>query len=119
MLLALLRGPAPKEKTPWAFTCPRQASGRVATFDSASAALWAARARQELARVSGRAPGNGELSTTELRVAELVARGMSNREAAAELFVTVRAIESTLTKVYAKLGVQSRTQLASYPMRRA
>jgi DNA-binding CsgD family transcriptional regulator len=91
----------------------------IATFESASAALWAARARQELARVSGRAPGHGELSTTELRVAELVARGLSNREAAAELFVTVRAIESTLTKIYAKLGVQSRTQLASYLSRRA
>jgi DNA-binding NarL/FixJ family response regulator len=39
---------------------------------------------------------------------------MSNREAAAELFVTVRTIESTLTKIYAKLGVQTRTQLASY-----
>ena len=37
---------------------------------------------------------------------------MSNKEAAAELFVTVRAVESTLTKVYAKLGVRSRTQLA-------
>jgi DNA-binding NarL/FixJ family response regulator len=45
-------------------------------------------------------------------VAELIAQGMSNREAAAELFVTVRIIESTLTKIYAKLGVQSRTELA-------
>ena len=36
---------------------------------------------------------------------------MSNK-AAAELFVTVRAVESTPTKVYAKLGVRSRTQLA-------
>jgi DNA-binding CsgD family transcriptional regulator len=86
----------------------------IATFEGASAALWAARAREELARVSGRVPGTGELSTTEARVAELVARGMSNREAAAELFVSVRAIESTLTKIYAKLGVRSRTQLASH-----
>ena len=86
----------------------------IATFEGASAAIWAARAREELARVSGRVPGTGELTTTEARVAELVARGLSNREAAAELFVTVRTIESTLTKIYAKLGVQSRTQLASY-----
>ena len=50
----------------------------------------------------------------ELRVAELVARGMSNREAAAELFVSVRAVESTLTKIYTKLGIRSRTQLASH-----
>jgi DNA-binding NarL/FixJ family response regulator len=40
---------------------------------------------------------------------------MTNRAAAAELFVPVRAVESTLTKIYAKLGVRSRTQLAGYP----
>ena len=47
------------------------------------------------------------------RVAELIARGLTNRQVAAELFVTVRAVESTLTKAYAKLGVRSRTQLAA------
>ena len=71
------------------------------------------RARAEQARVSGRAPGPGGLTETEQRVAELVAQGLSNRQVAAELFVTVRAVESTLTKAYAKLGVRSRTQLAS------
>jgi DNA-binding CsgD family transcriptional regulator len=86
----------------------------IAAFEGASAAIWAARAREELARVSGRPAGTGELTVTELRVAELIAGGMSNRAAAAELFVSVRTIESTLTKIYAKLGVQSRTQLASY-----
>jgi DNA-binding CsgD family transcriptional regulator len=85
----------------------------IAAFEGAQAALWAARAREELARVSGRAARTGELTATELRVAELIAQGMSNRAAAAELFVTVRTIESTLTKIYAKLGVRSRTQLAS------
>jgi DNA-binding NarL/FixJ family response regulator len=63
--------------------------------------------------VSGRAPGGDELTATESRVADLVLRGQSNREIAAELFVTVRTVESTLTRIYAKLGVQSRTQLAS------
>jgi DNA-binding NarL/FixJ family response regulator len=46
-------------------------------------------------------------------------RGLTNRQAATELFVTVRAIESTLTKVYAKLGVRSRTQLAQHLRDRA
>jgi len=86
----------------------------IATFEGADAALWVARARSELARVSGRVPRPGELSATELQVAELIAQGVSNRAAAAELFVTVRTIESTLTKIYSKLGVQSRTQLASH-----
>jgi DNA-binding CsgD family transcriptional regulator len=52
-------------------------------------------------------------SVTELRVAELVTRGMTNREVAAELFVTVRAVEATLTRAYAKLSVRSRTELAA------
>lgn len=91
----------------------------AALFERAEAALWAARAREELARVSGRAPGHGELTEAELRVAELVAGGLSNRAAAAELFVTVRTIESTLTRIYAKLGVESRTQLASHLHTRA
>ncbi|HEV2452560.1 MAG TPA: AAA family ATPase [Streptosporangiaceae bacterium] len=91
----------------------------IRLFQGAGAALWAARAEEELARVSGRAPSIGELTATELRVAELIAQGMSNRAAAAELFVTVRAIESTLTKIYAKLGVRSRTQLASHLRDRA
>ena len=48
-------------------------------FDGISAPLWAARARAELARVSGRAPGPVDLTVTERRVTELVARGLSNR----------------------------------------
>ncbi len=85
----------------------------VSIFDRISAPLWAARARAELDRISGRGPGSRELTATERRVADLVARGLSNREAAAELFVSVRAVESTLTKVYAKLGVRSRSELAA------
>jgi DNA-binding NarL/FixJ family response regulator len=54
-----------------------------------------------------------QLSETESRVVQLVARGLSNREVAAQLFVTVRAVESTLIKAYAKLGVRSRTELAA------
>jgi len=80
-------------------------------FEEIKAPLWAARARAELVRISGRAPGPRELTVTEQRVAELVARGMSNREVAAELFVSVRAVESTLTKTYAKLGLRSRAEL--------
>ncbi len=88
-------------------------------FEDIGAALWAQRARAELARVSGRAPASGELTVAELRVAELVAQGLTNKQAAAELFLSVRAIESTLTKVYAKLGVRTRTQLAGHLRGRA
>jgi hypothetical protein len=43
---------------------------------------------------------------------ELVAEGRTNREVAAALFITSRTVEWNLTKIYAKLGVRSRTQLA-------
>jgi DNA-binding CsgD family transcriptional regulator len=86
----------------------------LAIFEQLGAAIWAARARTELARIAGRAPGSGELTAAERRVAELVAAGRTNKEVAAELVVIVRTVESTLTKAYAKLGVRSRTELARH-----
>jgi DNA-binding NarL/FixJ family response regulator len=84
----------------------------ITLFDGAGAQLWLERAREELARVSGCVAAGDELSVTEMRVTELVISGQSNKEIAAEMFVTVRTVESTLTRIYSKLGVQSRTQLA-------
>jgi DNA-binding NarL/FixJ family response regulator len=81
-------------------------------FDELGAAVWAERAATELARIPGRRRASGELTETERRVAELVAEGLSNKEVAARLFVTVRTVEANLTKVYAKLGLRSRTELA-------
>jgi DNA-binding CsgD family transcriptional regulator len=74
--------------------------------------LWADRARAELGRIGGRARSGG-LTPTERRVADLVAEGRSNKEVADALFVTVRTVEANLTRVYAKLGIRSRTELAS------
>lgn len=83
----------------------------IVAFDALGAHLWSGRAFTERARVGGRSTIEG-LSETELRVAQLAAEGKSNKEVAAELFVTVRAVEANLSKVYAKLGVRSRTELA-------
>jgi DNA-binding CsgD family transcriptional regulator len=82
-------------------------------FESLGAPLWAEKARRELARIGGRRTAAG-LTPTERRVAELVASGRSNKEVAAELFVSVRAVEANLTRVYAKLGIRSRTELAGH-----
>jgi DNA-binding CsgD family transcriptional regulator len=92
----------------------RQALGQaLEIFDGLGAPLWAEKTAAELARIPGRAPAAGGLSETERRVAELVASGLSNKEVAARLFVTVRTVEANLSRVYAKLGARSRTELAS------
>jgi DNA-binding CsgD family transcriptional regulator len=82
-------------------------------FDNLGAARWSDRTAAELARIPGRAPSSHELSDTERRVAELVAEGLSNKQVAGKLFVTVRTVEANLSKIYAKLGVHSRTELAA------
>jgi DNA-binding CsgD family transcriptional regulator len=87
-------------------------------FEGLGAALWAEKARAELARIGGRAPSSMELTPTEARVAELVAAGSTNREAADALFVSVHTIEANLKRIYRKLGIRSRTELAStFPSR--
>ncbi|HZE06102.1 MAG TPA: AAA family ATPase [Solirubrobacteraceae bacterium] len=90
----------------------------IAHFERAGAPGWAARAHAELARVGHRTLSPDHLTEAESRVAELVASGLSNREVAARLFVSVKTVEANLTRVYRKLGVRSRTGLAgSYALR--
>ncbi|KJY25546.1 hypothetical protein VR45_39080 [Streptomyces sp. NRRL S-495] len=54
----------------------------------------------------------GGLSEAEGRVAELAARGLSNRDIARKLYITVSTVEQHLTRVYRKLGVRRRVDLA-------
>jgi DNA-binding CsgD family transcriptional regulator len=84
----------------------------LAVFDGLGATLWAQKARSELARVGGRAPAGAKLTPSEHRLAELVAEGRSNKEAAAALFVTPKTVETKLSRIYAKLGIHSRAELA-------
>jgi DNA-binding CsgD family transcriptional regulator len=84
----------------------------LVVFERLDAALWAQKARAELGRIGGRAPASGELTPTEERVAALVAEGRTTKEVAAELFVSVKTVEGHLSRIYAKLGVRSRTELA-------
>ena len=80
-------------------------------FETLGAAGWAEKARAELGRIGGRTRSEG-LTAAEQRVAELVAEGRTNREVAATLFLAERTVASHLSRVYAKLGVRSRTELA-------
>jgi DNA-binding CsgD family transcriptional regulator len=80
-------------------------------FEEIGAEGWAARARVELGRIGGRRPQGDELTPTERRLAELVAEGLSNKEIAGALFVTPKTVGTMLSRLYAKVGVRSRTEL--------
>ena len=56
---------------------------------------------------------DAELTPQEEAVVALVIQGMSNREAAAELFISPKTVQYHLTRIYAKLGVRSRAELAA------
>jgi DNA-binding CsgD family transcriptional regulator len=94
-----------------------QLRSALATFDRLGAAPWSERARRELAASGERtrrraADTRDELTPQELQVAIAVAEGATNREAAAQLFVSPKTIETHLSHIYRKLGVRSRTELA-------
>jgi DNA-binding NarL/FixJ family response regulator len=60
----------------------------------------------------------GRLTTAELRVAELVAEGLSNARIAERLVVSRHTVDSHVKHTLAKLGVRSRVQLAAIVLRR-
>jgi DNA-binding CsgD family transcriptional regulator len=70
-----------------------------------------AQIEQEMPRVAAERSGT-ELTVTEKRVAELIAAGATNRDAAAALFVSVRTVETHVAAIYRKLGVRTRAELA-------
>jgi DNA-binding NarL/FixJ family response regulator len=61
-------------------------------------------------------PFDVELTPTELRVVQFVARGMANREIASELQVSQRTIESHVSNMLGKTGLHNRTELARWAM---
>jgi ATP/maltotriose-dependent transcriptional regulator MalT len=86
-------------------------------FDALRAELWAERARVEL-RASGQtarrrvADTRDQLTEQELQIAHFVAQGLSNREVAAQLFLSPRTVAAHLRNIFRKLGISSRTELA-------
>lgn len=71
---------------------------------------WAETARSELNRIPGRRE-SADLTPTEEQIARLAATGLTNREIASRAFISLKTVETTLSRAYAKLSVRSRTQL--------
>jgi DNA-binding CsgD family transcriptional regulator len=80
-------------------------------FVEAGAPVWAQRVQDELDRTAGRRGGH-DLTAGERSVADLAASGATNREISAQLFLSPKTVEAVLTRVYRKLNVRSRTELA-------
>jgi len=79
-------------------------------YAAAGAVPWRDAATAELTRLDG---GRGAgLSETERRIVELVRAGATNREIARSLFLSIKAVEANLTRLYRRLGVRNRAQLS-------
>jgi DNA-binding CsgD family transcriptional regulator len=94
----------------------RDAAAAMETFRSLGADPWAARC-EPLLGLEGAASGGAsslaaQLTAAELRVALAIGTGVSSREAADQLYVSVRTVEFHLSSIYRRLGVRSRTELA-------
>ena len=82
----------------------------AAVFDGLGARRWQALAQAQRARL---APGHDDsLTPTERRIADLVSAGQTNTEIAATLYISVKTVEANLTRIYRKLGLRSRIDLA-------
>jgi DNA-binding CsgD family transcriptional regulator len=87
-----------------------------AALSTEEAIAYAQRGRGERRRP---ASGWASLTPAELDVVRLVSEGLGNKDIAARLFVSPRTVQSHLTRVYTKLGLSSRVQLAQEAARRA
>ena len=84
-----------------------------ATFVRLGTPLQERQARAELDSIGGRRRLGTELTAVEQRIAGLVAAGQTNREVAAATSTSIRTVETHLGRIYRKLGIRSRTELAA------
>jgi DNA-binding CsgD family transcriptional regulator len=89
-------------------------------FDELGTPLWSAKASSQLSRLGLRRPANAGigLTHTERRVVALAVSGLTNREIAAQLFVSPKTVQANLGKVYEKLGIHSRAELGAQAAQR-
>jgi DNA-binding CsgD family transcriptional regulator len=87
------------------------------TFDALGMAAWADRARRELRGAGESSPNRGpdardKLTPHELGIAQLAAEGLTNREIGQRLYLSHRTVGTHLHRIFPKLGVRSRADLA-------
>jgi DNA-binding CsgD family transcriptional regulator len=114
----------PAPCAPWACCCARDTKKTAAkaaleqalgVFERLGALLWVEATKAELGRVGLRpaAPVDPSgITAAEARVVELVVAGRTNREVTDELFMSPETVEAHLSRIYRKLGVRSRAELA-------
>jgi DNA-binding CsgD family transcriptional regulator len=85
----------------------------LSEFERMGASLWADRTRRELERAKVKPSRASILTPTEQRIAELATSGMTNRDVATALFISLKTVEANLTQIYRKFGIKSRAQLAN------
>lgn len=88
-------------------------SEAAATFDRIGSMQWSARAHAELDRLATRSGADTVLTDAEILVAKRVTAGLSNKEVAAALYMAPKTVEMHLSRIYRKLGIRSRGQLAA------
>ena len=81
-------------------------------FENLGARLWLERTAIELRRAVPRPRRDHGLTAAEAQVAQLVATGSTNKETAGKLFITVATVEAHLSRIYDKLDLRSRSELA-------
>ena len=93
----------------------RELEAACAVFLKLGTPVQERQARTELDSIGGRRRLEHELTPVEQRIADLVAAGQTNREVAAATFMSARTVETHLGRIYRKLGIRSRTELAARP----
>jgi DNA-binding CsgD family transcriptional regulator len=82
-------------------------------FDELGAAQWASLTRAELSRLGLRRPAGAALTPREEQIARRAAAGATNREIAADLYISAKTVEANLARAYRKLGIHSRAELGA------
>ena len=85
----------------------------LSVFERSGAVLWAERVKHDLDRVGLRPAAPLDLTATEAQVADLAGAGLPTRTIAEQMFMSAKTVEGVLSRIYRKLGVHSRAELAT------